>query len=132
MPQNGPIAIAAVAGHSIALAHYFSGGCCQCPMVGPLHWQELLPMGSLWPIMFLADAGNGFAWANLFFRRYFQCPSVGPFQEQQLPPKASLWPIIPPAAVANTLRWADRISSSSSSPWLCFGPLLFRQLLLMP
>src|SRR5713226_548215 len=71
---------AAVAGHGIALAHYFSGGCCQCPRVGPLHWQELLPMGSLWPIMFLADAANGFAWANLFFRRYFRYSRVGPLQ----------------------------------------------------
>src|SRR5258707_11637893 len=97
MPQDGPIAIAAVAGHSFALAHYFSCGCCRCPRVGPLHWQELLPLGSLWPIMFLADAANGFAWANLFFRRYFRCPRVGPLPLQQLPPKSSVPPLIPPS-----------------------------------
>src|SRR5260221_700312 len=97
MPQNGPIAIAAVAGHGIALAHYFSSGCCQCPRVGPLYWQELLPLGLLWPIMFLADPSNGFAWANLLSSR---CSRIS---------MPLAWPAAFATASASRFSWDDYI-----------------------
>src|SRR5216684_3902550 len=64
MPQDGPVALLAAAANGFALAHYFSSRCCQCPRMGLLHLQLLLPMALLGPIICLV--------------RHFQCPRIGP------------------------------------------------------
>src|SRR5258708_26463379 len=63
MPRGGPIAFVAAPADGFALAHYFSGGCCQCPRMGPLHLHQLLPMVSLGPFTFSRGIANALGWA---------------------------------------------------------------------
>src|SRR5258708_39098993 len=43
LAQWGPITLAGASAGYFALAHYFSGRCCQCTLMGPLHQRMLLP-----------------------------------------------------------------------------------------
>src|SRR5712692_7376647 len=74
MHSDGPIALADAATNYFALASYISGRCCQCTQMGPLYWQMLLLITSLWPIIFVEGTANSLRWGLL--------------------PMASIWPII--------------------------------------
>src|SRR5258707_7484062 len=63
MHSDGPIALADAAADYFALAHYISGKHCQYTQMGPLHWQMLLPITSLWPITFLGGTADALRWA---------------------------------------------------------------------
>src|SRR5260370_41608342 len=66
LAQWGPITLAGASANYFALAHYFSGRCCQCTLMGPLHQQMLLPITSLWPIVFVGGTPDCFTLCRLF------------------------------------------------------------------
>src|SRR5258707_4020333 len=92
MHSDGPIALADAAANYFALASYISGRHCQCTQMGPLHWQMLLLITSLWPIIFVEGTANSLRWAHcisrcccrwlrfglLFSGRHCQFPQMGP------------------------------------------------------
>src|SRR5260370_40778297 len=41
-----------------ALSNFVSQGCCQCPGMGPLHFWQLPPTASVWPIIFSPNADD--------------------------------------------------------------------------
>src|SRR5258708_5095357 len=68
MCSNGPIALADATAVGFTLAHYFSEMLCRCTLMGPLHWQMLLPIASLRPIIFLICADDALGWAHYISR----------------------------------------------------------------
>src|SRR5260370_22000433 len=69
LAQWGPITLAGAGADYFALAHYFSGRCCQCTLMGPLHQQMLLPIASLWPITFADTAPDCLTLCHSFLGR---------------------------------------------------------------
>src|SRR5260370_25802541 len=69
LAQWGPITLAGAGANYFAFAHYFSGRCCQCTLMGPLHQQMLLPISSLWPILLSCTAADSLTLAPYFLRR---------------------------------------------------------------
>src|SRR6266478_4769424 len=86
--------------------------------MGPLYFQQVLPMPWGGPIAFAAAAADHLTWAHWFFSRCCQCPRVGPLHWQLLLPMALLGPII-------------FFESCCCCRWICLGPLFMRLLLLM-
>jgi len=78
LAQWGPITLAGAGANYFALAHYFSGRCCQCTLMGPLHQQMLLPIASLGPIALADTAPDCFTLAHYFLGRHCQCTQMGP------------------------------------------------------
>src|SRR5258708_17527900 len=58
MYSDGPMALADAAANCFALAHQISARHCRCTQMGPLHWQMLLLITSLWPIIFLEGTSD--------------------------------------------------------------------------
>src|SRR6266852_6047570 len=123
MPPDGPTAFSAAAAAGFAWAYYFSGRCCRCSLMDPLHLQQQLP---------LALPGT-----IICFERCCQCPQMGPLHLQQLLLLASPGPIISLRNAANAPGWVHCIFTSccrwlawayyfswrcSRCPWM--GPLL--------
>src|SRR5258707_11514525 len=77
LAQWGPITLAGAGANYFALAHYFSGRCCQCTLMGPLHQQMLLPIASHWPIASADAAANYFTWAHCISRYCCQLLHIG-------------------------------------------------------
>ncbi len=78
LAQWGPITLAGAGANYFALAHYFSGRCCQCTLMGPLHQQMLLPIASLGPIALADTAPDCFTLAHYFLGRHCRCTQMGP------------------------------------------------------
>ena len=78
LAQWGPITLAGASADYFALAHYFSGRCCQCTLMGPLHQQMLLPIASLGPIALVDTTPDCFTLAHYFFGRHCRCTQMGP------------------------------------------------------
>ncbi len=78
MHSDGPITLVDAAANYFTLAHYFSGRCYQCTLMGPLHQQMLLPIASLGPIALADTAADCFTLAHYFLERHCQCTQMGP------------------------------------------------------
>src|SRR6267154_366527 len=61
MPKDRPTAFAAAVANGFIWAHCFSGRCCRCPRMGPLHLQQLSPMALFGPITFPGGAVDAVA-----------------------------------------------------------------------
>src|SRR5258708_38638296 len=72
LAQWGPITLAGAGANYFTLAHYFSGRCCQCTLMGPLHQQMLLPMHSDGPIASADAAANYFTLAHFILSYFYQ------------------------------------------------------------
>src|SRR5258708_37146521 len=74
--------------------------------MGPLHWQMLLPITSLWPIIFVEGTADSLRWAHcisgcccrwlqfglLFSGRHCQCTQMGPLHWQVFLLFGFFWP----------------------------------------
>src|SRR6266478_5880294 len=90
--------------------------------MGPLYFQQVLPMPWGGPIAFAAAAADHLTWAHWFFSRCCQCPRVGPLSLQLLLPMDLLWPIVYAAAAADGFIWAHCFSERCW-PYPRVGPL---------
>src|SRR5260370_5487994 len=93
LAQWGPITLAGAGANYFALAHYFSGRCCQCTLMGPLHQQMLLPITSLWPIIFLVGTAYCIKWAHFFVGCCCLLTQLGPLYYWSVLPITSHGPI---------------------------------------
>ncbi len=93
-----------------AWAHKISGRHCWCIQMGPLHWQMLLPITSLWPIIFLEGAANALRWAHCISGCCCQWLCFGPLFCSEVLLIHSDGPIALADAANNCFAWAHQIS----------------------
>ncbi len=123
-----------------AWAHKISGRHCWCIQMGPLHWQMLLPITSLWPIIFLEGAANALRWAHCISGCCCQWLCFGPLFCSEVLLIHSDGPIALADAANNCFAWAHQISgrhfgwahciSRCCCQLLRFGPIYFWEALL--
>src|SRR5258707_163642 len=110
LAQWGPITLAGASANYFTLAHYFSGRCCQCTLMGPLHQQMLLPIASHWPIIFLEGTANALRWAHCISRCCCRLLHLGPSNLWEALLMHSDRPIASADAAANYFALAHYIS----------------------
>src|SRR5258707_12315639 len=78
--------------------------------MGPLHWQMLLPITSLWPIIFLGGTANALGWAYCTGGCCCRLHRLGPSDFWEVLPMHSDGPIALADTPANYFALAHYIS----------------------
>src|SRR5229473_2803878 len=98
--------------------------------MGPLHWQMLPPITSLWPIIFLEGAADALRWAHCISGCCCQWLCLGPLFCQEALPVHLDGSIALVDATANYFAWAHYICGRHCQ-FTQMGPLHQQMLLLM-